>query len=88
MRAGKALGSGAGAAVYTVLHTLVRRLSSLVCFIVAAPGGSRAVCVCVCVCVCVGVEGCVLKVECEYKNERDGCVCSCAHSRNLNEAEM
>ena len=41
-----------------------------------------------CVCVCVGVEGCVLKVECEYKNERDGCVCSCAHSRNLNEAEM
>ncbi|XP_059925712.1 SUN domain-containing protein 1 isoform X8 [Gadus macrocephalus] len=37
VRAGKALGSGAGVAVYTVVHTVFRKLVSLICFVLAAP---------------------------------------------------
>ena len=40
VRAGKALGSGAGVAVYTVVHTVFRKLVSLIYFVLAAPGGS------------------------------------------------
>ncbi|XP_030233330.1 SUN domain-containing protein 1 isoform X8 [Gadus morhua] len=37
VRAGKALGSGAGVAVYTVVHTVFRKLVSLIYFVLAAP---------------------------------------------------